>query len=1772
MKQGIFILATMIAVAVVHPRPALADAEDDLQTGTTALAAGDLDKALPLLTAAAQALPQSVEARLALAECQLKLGRVDEALASYRAVLKLSPDHALARKVVAALTTQQASFEQQIAAARALVGVEAYAAARDVLSSLLKRPLDTAQREQAQLLLVEAELWPGDSATALPLATQVAKQSDDAERKAVANVLIALSLANKYPGQDDTPRPRAVAAALEAAGELEAPWSQRATFLRLLQQSEDETKAAAVATQAGASLDSIPSGGLRAALVGRLESRLLEIARRHIERGRLDDALAILWPLVSDVPLPGDDQVLKEIDAQGGWSKNRITVARVLAEAGRREVQQSQAAATLRGNWLAGQVLLQSADLSADEVAKEVHALAASLPGFSRVPADRRPGQPLSRGDQVQRDLILRLAEIAPSENMRQQAVALLDAQIKRYQAAGDLDTGLAEYFTLDAEADPPAIRPVPPLDMLPAGLANGQLLLLAAMNYASLGAEKFKQNAATLAEDANSTLNEIDAATLALCARIGTLHPGDEKSSAVAKGVIDRYVNAGKWDVVHRAAEIYYAAFSSDAMRWARVDLKLREVRDEEERLLAANRALPAELAAPLEEALQEITALVENDAEVESKGGNRARAIQTLDPLTARYASLERLDLAQSVIEAVSGEGGSAKLADWGLWARAKLREGQASRALALRSAAVAEGATLALDEHHQAELALLIELIDKHPRSPYVAQAVEQVLHIASTYETYRSYDTARALLASFLDAEPELSAGERIEYVSVTLALTKARQAFQERDDAAKPPGALSPEYAAALDELAAFLKAHPTGPYSVQAENDLLAVMRTYGAAGGWAVSRVVLERFTAAVPDYRQPLRLKLMEAATYLGELDRQYGLSLLAPPPASDAAGRPGEEQLALSLDDWSDAAARVRNLPGDETGVPPPLADSQPTSPAGSGARANDQPASEQPSGFASSGEIGGQYARPGGGQFGGRPDATALAMIEQSQRRQTQQIAMYEAQGNNQGQPQQGAAPQQAELMQQAIALPSGPVLSEAEMQRQDEVADKAYEILLALAKEPSPADADVAAQARSQILWLFGFFEGQLRAHRAIVLIERYLKDNPDDQARLALAYQAINDRIAWAAHVRGVERFTLALLDERHALFEQARAKIDEFVEAHEDQKSWVNRARMLRIDSYDRESQLAARISSVRAGGLLVQSVEALLALLEQSPEHPDAGSFSNRLWTVAQRLRSLGEQQAAIYVLSQIPIHFPVDALASQAVLTIAEIHAANLSNPLQAVETYQEYLYLNGDSEQVRSQIFSIAQQLAAGQRYLEALHVYGVFVDSFPADPRAPAALKAIGEVHQANEAWREAIASYERVLDEYPNCAETPAVRLAIAECQINLSEWKTARRIYEEYIQQYPQDGQKAMAESRIQVLKNLDRYQTLLADKTIQRNKDDAQYQIGRIVRDQLGNNVKAVEEFRKVVEDFPGSDLADDAQLELGRSLLALGRVEQARKALLAVPQNFPNSPVADDALYLVGQSYEQQAQRLASVSAATVLAEEFERNQRGAYQVFNENLAEQKKLSMERRDQLKSQGKAAQLDLEEAAGAFRYNQSNFDIIANTTRQAEQKAAAETALQVANRQDRINEALREAVAVYSRATGEYPLGDMTDESLLRIAQIYETELKDRDAAMKTYQRVVELFPGTPVAEDAAWKLASFYEQEGKYTLAAEAYRNFIRKYPASGRVADAQFALAEVYEQLGKWVEAMDAYEVFRQKFAQHPKARLAAEQINWIKAYRK
>ena len=1794
MNRQAILLVTMLTAWTVVPCAALADAQSDLAAGREALKAGDLDKALPLLKSAAQNLPQSVEAQAALGQVQLRLGDLDEALKAYQAVAKLSPDHAEAKRIVEALTGRQQTFAQKLAYARALMDMQSYTEAAKLLHTLATGPAEDAQRLQARLALAECRLWANQAHTAGTSALEVIK-SADAAAAAQARAIIALAQAGQALRSDkDTAALQLAEDMLKQLGRVAAPWDARAELARLcVQLIQDPTKAAEVSAKLTGPVGSVPDSPFERDLVRSLHARLSKAVHLRIRQGDLTGAMAVAWPMVSDQAVPAAEVVLKPVAVKGGWlagsdrQSMRLASAGLLRAVGEAEVQTRSYKAGGLGLWLAAQAML--AEKPTDNTRATLVSLISQLNILSRPVPGRQKGAPISVADEMQYQLIMALAGRLEDSGSRSGLVTHISALLNRYAAWDELEAGLARFVKIDpapAADAPKAIGPPLKVELVggfaawPVGVGRQHLLGELMGRYSQLGEKAFRKAAATLDPAANSTLNRFDQVAVLLYAEMHAAPIIPSGKKVLPFTVLPRYEGAEKWEVAEAGLRLMWSKRPPEQWRWGLAHFYIRHARAEEDKLLNLRKRLPDKLNPLIVQALGELKKTVPISA-----GWDRRRQLTSAaSSLVAYYEGLERPDLAREVIDTFVGPRADDEFADWGLWARANLLHQEAGRAVGRLAPQFDGGKNLPLNPLHAAELKLLDELVSKFPKSDYVAPAVGLVIEVSRIYQNYKAFAPATAVVTDFLKAHPKTSKAERLEYELALISMHKAQVAFAKREDKDTPPAKLSDEYAAAIDALAGFLKAHPRGDYAGSAASELFRIARTYGQADAWPIARDVLKRFAAAVPEFTSPPMLRFYEAATYLGELDREHGLALLTlptpPAPPAPATGPRGggvsvaefaSDELAKRLD-VTDYTGGTFDRPVYSVAAPEPDAR---TTPDGVALPSPVLPpgASGRPSNAGEGRDVGHGYA--GLAPQPAPAEDNALAMIRRSEQLRIGQIAMLQdrqVRGQQQGKGQQD----------QAVVLPSGPVLSEAEMKRQDTAADAAYKILIDLIAK-APADRhNLPGRARAEVMWLIGFFEGQKRPDRAIAMIEQYLKDRPTDPDRIDLAFRVIRDQIEFAAQVAPTDRIDQDWVDQRHARFEKARQQIAAFVAAHADRKERVYQARELAVASYQREAGLAGQVSAVRAGGLLARSGQELLAISRDLPDHAVVQKIPGRLRQISSQLEGLQQFEQAIDILSRIPIRFPSDAQAVAAVLRIAELYADRLNSPLRAVEAYQEYLSLAGDRQDIRTRVFDIGRTLAAKERFLEALHVFGVFVDSFPTDPRAPQALQEIGKTHQANEAWKEAMAAYERILAEYPNVGITPGVHVAIAECHIHLSEWKAARRSYEEYLRKYPPPRGKAaqaqqasyhqLARQRIDILKNLDRYQMLLADRQVQRNKDDAQFQIGRIVLEQLGYRLKAVSEFRKVIADYPRSDLADDAQLEIGKALLALGRQKDARTELLKVPAKYPMSPLADNALYLVGSSYEQQGTRLASVSAKEVRAELLLGGQKAAYAQFQEQEYANKILVAKRRQELRQAGKLEDLSNNDAYFAARYNGMNTGNLLGNVRQFEQQAETESALQVANRQDRINEAYRKAVNVYGRVAKDYPLGDTTGESLKRLARIYEIELKDRDAAMKVYQRIVQLFPGTPVAESAALKVAKFHEQTGKFDLAVKAYRDFIRTYPASGQVPDAQYSLAEALEQLGRWVEAMDAYETFRQKFSTHAKAPAAHERIQWIKAYRK
>jgi TolA-binding protein len=685
---------------------------------------------------------------------------------------------------------------------------------------------------------------------------------------------------------------------------------------------------------------------------------------------------------------------------------------------------------------------------------------------------------------------------------------------------------------------------------------------------------------------------------------------------------------------------------------------------------------------------------------------------------------------------------------------------------------------------------------------------------------------------------------------------------------------------------------------------------------------------------------------------------------------------------------------------------------------------------------------------------------------------------------------------------------------------------------------------------------------------------------KFLADNPKDVALPQLKTAAARDAMAWAAQPVTAKDLPAKageagpsmqeMLAETSRRFGAARRLLEAIVKEFPEEKAIVQEAQWAVAESHLTQARAVAAFSATLARGQYVRASEELLAVAGRFHDHPQADSIPQMLSAIADELAGRGYHEEAVAVWTNLKIHYPLSSYSQQAAQRIAGTYQVNLQRPLLAAEAYLELNFERGGNDSTSQEaIYQIGVQLRGQKRWVEALHVLEAFVDSFPRHANTGQALAMVGQIHQANEAWPEAIAAYRRVIDEFPTGAWVRDAQWAIAECTINLSRWKEASEAYQTYLRVNSGDERAAEAARRLGLLKDLARYQGLVDEKE-QRKAFDAQFQIAEILLAKLSNPVKAIIEYKKVPERWPGSYLAADAMFRVGTTYLSMGETAKARAALQEMAKRYPTSPLAGSAMYMVGQSFETEAGALMQATRTGALAKAQEKAQKEAYGRFSQRRSQLNEQVLERVQQFKAEGQSAMAEMEVARGAAQGSQYSTNLAGVMAEQASLETETLTASQLADRQDKYNAALRKAVEAYEKAS-QVPSADKADQALLRMAVIYAEQLKDDEKAMKTYLEIVRQFSGNAVAEDASWRIAQYYERKGQYADAIKAYESFLKNYRRSAHAGAAQFAVAENYEQLNEWVKAMDGYTNYINNFPDGPMVTKAREQINWIKTYR-
>jgi TolA-binding protein len=179
-------------------------------------------------------------------------------------------------------------------------------------------------------------------------------------------------------------------------------------------------------------------------------------------------------------------------------------------------------------------------------------------------------------------------------------------------------------------------------------------------------------------------------------------------------------------------------------------------------------------------------------------------------------------------------------------------------------------------------------------------------------------------------------------------------------------------------------------------------------------------------------------------------------------------------------------------------------------------------------------------------------------------------------------------------------------------------------------------------------------------------------------------------------------------------------------------------------------------------------------------------------------------------------------------------------SKLHDADFYD--EASVQFEEYVRKYPESNNADNAKMKIAGGLLQQGKYDEAITVYQEIPDTYPEGDASDQALLAIGDAYFAQQKNDEAIEAYEKLIFRYPRLS----VHIAVD-------------------------------AQDRMNAVGDIEENMRIISEGP-DAEKDDAQYDIASIYLTIFGDYERAREEFQKVADQWPKSELADNALWQVG------------------------------------------------------------------------------------------------------------------------------------------------------------------------------------------------------------------------------------------------------------------------------------------------------
>lgn len=153
-------------------------------------------------------------------------------------------------------------------------------------------------------------------------------------------------------------------------------------------------------------------------------------------------------------------------------------------------------------------------------------------------------------------------------------------------------------------------------------------------------------------------------------------------------------------------------------------------------------------------------------------------------------------------------------------------------------------------------------------------------------------------------------------------------------------------------------------------------------------------------------------------------------------------------------------------------------------------------------------------------------------------------------------------------------------------------------------------------------------------------------------------------------------------------------------------------------------------------------------------------------------------------------------------------------------------------------------------------------------------------------------------YNRGIREFRKILKKYPLSTEAPLAQYYIGLCLEGQGGYYEAFLAYEKVLKKYPHN----------QKVKDIVEREYRIANLFYSGEK------IKVMGMSLLSAKDKAIEIFRKVIDNDPYGQYADLSQYKIGLMLKQAGRYEEAKSAFAKIPDEYPDSALADDARYQI------------------------------------------------------------------------------------------------------------------------------------------------------------------------------------------------------------------------------------------------------------------